>query len=173
MSIQPAKTIAEVVRDIGRYPEHAFDFVRDGLAKAVEGVHGPPTPAHIAISAFLEKYRFDYGALYDLHVKGRLGPEIEQAIRDAGGFERLNRHVSGQELCWALRDLALERWGEMARLVLAHWKVTETTDFGRIVFAMIKHHLMQKQPQDRLSDFADVFEFRDAFSTSLTMRGER
>ena len=62
-----------------------------------------------------------------------------------------------------LRDLARKRWGMLARLVLARWKISQTIDFGHIVFAMIKHDLMQKQPQDSLDDFADVFDFAEAF----------
>src|SRR5437763_1785964 len=47
------------------------------------------------------------------------------------------RHISGQDLCEGLRDLALRRWGMMARAVFSRWGITSTLDFGRIVFAMI------------------------------------
>ena len=35
-----------------------------------------------------------------------------------------NRHVSGQELCEGLRELALLQWGLLARTVLQRWGIT-------------------------------------------------
>ena len=36
------------------------------------------------------------------------------------------RHITGPELAHACRELALQRFGVMARLVLDHWGVRET-----------------------------------------------
>lgn len=76
---------------------------------------------------------------------------------------KANRHVSGQQLCQGLRDFALIQWGMLARVVLRHWNITATIDFGRIVFAMIDAGHMQKTDEDRLDDFKNVYEFRTAF----------
>jgi len=76
------------------------------------------------------------------------------------------RHVTGQELCWACRDLALERFGLLARTVLSCWQVRETTDFGRIVFALVDVGLLSTQPGDRLEDFEGVYDFVRAFDES-------
>src|SRR5678815_2796411 len=46
------------------------------------------------------------------------------------------RHLSGRELAEACRDLALERYGVMARLVLDHWGVRSTSDIGDVVFTL-------------------------------------
>ena len=43
------------------------------------------------------------------------------------------RHVDGRELAGAVRDLALERFGVMARLVLEHWGIRETADRKSVV----------------------------------------
>ena len=75
-----------------------------------------------------------------------------------------NRHVSGQQLCMGLRDYAIQRYGRMAGTVLGHWNITRTGDFGRMVFAMIDGGLMSKSEQDSPDDFADVYEFDEAFS---------
>ena len=48
------------------------------------------------------------------------------------------RHVSGQELCIGLREAAIEKWGLLAPVVLDHWHIRRTNDFGRIVYAMIE-----------------------------------
>ncbi|HEY3241873.1 MAG TPA: Minf_1886 family protein [Phycisphaerae bacterium] len=173
MSLTPPKSIADIVHEVGRYPESAFDFVREGLSQAVERVHGAPTPSHAAINDFLTGQHLEIGDLYELHAAGRLPPNILAAIRDAGGLEKLNRHVGGQDLCWALRDLALARWGRLAAPVLKSWRITQTIDFGHLVFAMIKHRIMHKQPHDRLADFADVYDFREAFDLSFNLGDER
>lgn len=79
--------------------------------------------------------------------------------------ERLSvrRHVSGRELATAVRDLALERFGVMARLVLEHWGVRATADVGDIVFTMVDLGLLLSQPTDSRLDFVDVYEFDQAF----------
>ena len=42
------------------------------------------------------------------------------------------RHISGKDLCWGLRDYALEQWGLLAGTVLRNWGITDTQDFGRL-----------------------------------------
>jgi uncharacterized repeat protein (TIGR04138 family) len=76
------------------------------------------------------------------------------------------RHVDGRELAHAVRDLALERFGVMARLVLEHWGVRTTADVGDIVFALVDTGLLMSQPGDSKLDFADVFDFDQAFEGS-------
>jgi len=76
------------------------------------------------------------------------------------------RHVSGAELCWGLRDYAQMQWGLMAPVVLRHWNITCTMDFGRIVYALIDGGLMQKREEDSIEDFRDVYRFDEAFDQS-------
>ena len=73
------------------------------------------------------------------------------------------RHITGRELAIACRDLALERFGVMARLVLEHWGVRSTADIGDIVFTLVELELLISQPGDTREDFADVFDFDQAF----------
>ncbi len=72
-------------------------------------------------------------------------------------------HVSGQELCLALRELAIERWGALAGAVLRRWGVKKTRDFGEMVFLLVEHELMGRQEEDRVEDFDDVYAFSEAF----------
>ena len=76
-----------------------------------------------------------------------------------------DRHISGPQLCLGLRDFAIEQYGLMAPIVLGHWRISRTEDFGRIVFAMIGEGLMSKTPDDNLEDFRGVFDFDEAFSS--------
>ena len=73
------------------------------------------------------------------------------------------RHITGQELASGCRDLALERFGVMARLVLEHWGIRSTADIGHIVFTLVDLGMLLSQPNDSLDDFHDVFRFDQAF----------
>jgi uncharacterized repeat protein (TIGR04138 family) len=70
------------------------------------------------------------------------------------------RHVRGQQLCEAARQLALRQFGYLAEVVLKCWGITLTSDFGEIVFRLIDHQLMKKTADDRREDFENVFDFR-------------
>ena len=105
---------------------------------------------------------------------GRYPPEafaflnegIARAAKDVYGRidDEGPHHVSGQQLCVALRDFAIDRWGALAMTVRRHWNVHETIDFGNMVYLMIEHDCMSKSDEDRLDDFRDVYRFADAFS---------
>jgi uncharacterized repeat protein (TIGR04138 family) len=73
------------------------------------------------------------------------------------------RHITGRELAEGARDLALARFGPMARDVLEHWGVRSTADFGQLVFALVEAGILIKQDEDELRDFVGVFDFDEAF----------
>jgi len=79
------------------------------------------------------------------------------------------KHITGQDLCWGLRDFALKRWGLLAPVVLRNWNISSTQDFGNIVFAMVEAGWMAKKDEDDIKDFLDVYDFRTAFETNLTI----
>ena len=80
-----------------------------------------------------------------------------------------SRHIKGRQLCMGLRNYAIEEYGLLARTVLQHWSIHNCEDFGRIVFALVDAGLMLKTDDDTIKDFADVYDFKDAFSTALTI----
>lgn len=73
------------------------------------------------------------------------------------------RHISGSELAQGVRELAMERFGPMARAVLEHWGIHNTDDLGEIVFALVECGVLVKQDEDSRDDFRDVFDFEEAF----------
>lgn len=73
------------------------------------------------------------------------------------------RHITGRELVEGVRDLAIERFGPMARTVLEHWGVRSTVDVGEIVFALVDCGILIKQEEDGIHDFIDVFDFEETF----------
>jgi uncharacterized repeat protein (TIGR04138 family) len=82
----------------------------------------------------------------------------------------VRRHVSGVELAWACRDLAQERFGLLARHVLSCWNVSSTADWGAIVYALVGIELLATQPGDTESDFADVYDFCEAFDSTYQIK---
>ncbi|CAN5599896.1 hypothetical protein BH24GEM3_BH24GEM3_03170 [soil metagenome] len=73
------------------------------------------------------------------------------------------RHISGRELAAGCRDLALERWGLMARHVLEYWGIRSTRDLGEIVFALVECGVLVKRDEDSLEDFHAIYDFEQAF----------
>jgi len=105
---------------------------------------------------------------------GRYPPEayafldeaLQKAVREVHGegvppSER--RHVTGQQLCESLRQMALRRWGALAKTVLARWNIHATIDFGNMVYLLIQHGVMRKTESDSIEDFRDVYDFDEAF----------
>jgi uncharacterized repeat protein (TIGR04138 family) len=80
-----------------------------------------------------------------------------------------HRHVTGQELCRGIKDLAIDRFGPLARTVFQHWGITRTEDFGKIVFNLIEAELMGKTDSDSIEDFRDVYDFEDVFDRNLKL----
>ena len=76
---------------------------------------------------------------------------------------RGERHVTGEQLCLALRDLAIERWGMLAPTVLENWNIRATIDFGNMVYLLIQHGIMKKTEEDSIEHFRDVFDFEKGF----------
>lgn len=73
------------------------------------------------------------------------------------------RHLAGQELAAGCRDLALARYGVLARTVLEHWGIRTTADLGEVVFTLVDLGLLMSQPNDSKEDFVGAFDFHEAF----------
>lgn len=76
------------------------------------------------------------------------------------------RHITGRELTDSVRELALGRYGLLAKAVLEHWGIHETEDVGHVVFAMVEQGLLVKEDDDTPEDFVDLFDFEEAFETN-------
>lgn len=79
------------------------------------------------------------------------------------------RHLTGQELCEAIRQFAINQYGYMAKVVLQRWGITATGNFGDIVYNMIEMGVMKKSPQDRRTHFDNVYDFDHVFESNFEM----
>lgn len=73
------------------------------------------------------------------------------------------RHITASELAASCRELALERFGLMSRVVLERWGIRGTSDFGEIVFTLVELGFLVAQPTDKREEFADIYDFESAF----------
>ncbi len=85
------------------------------------------------------------------------------ALHTVIGGMREARHISGEELVHGVRDLAMERYGPLARTVLEYWGIHSTEDLGEVVFALVEIGILVKQDEDGLEDFEDLFDFVEVF----------
>ncbi len=160
-------SLRDVVRAVGKYPEEAYRFVRDGLEFSARAEHGSMTPPQYLVAQYMQDESLDIEEVIERLEDGTIDPVIAAAVSQAGGLERLNRNVGGSCLCWALRDLALIQWGRLAIRVLENWQIRKTDDFGEIVFALVDHGFMHKEPHDSIEDFHDVYDFESALVKSF------
>ncbi|MEM7312259.1 MAG: Minf_1886 family protein [Planctomycetota bacterium] len=108
----------------------------------------------------LEAYQFVRDGLQ--FAQEHLNMGSDQPPVDAEGDE-VEKHLTGQQLCEAIRQYAIEQYGLMAQTVLKNWGITQTGDFGNIVYNLIDVKLMKKSKHDRREDFDDVYAFDKAF----------
>jgi uncharacterized repeat protein (TIGR04138 family) len=107
----------------------------------------------------LDAYQFVRDALTyaqdELGMGRKVAAETEDPPPDA--------HLTGQQLCEAIRQYAIEQYGLMAKVVLNSWGISSTSSFGDIVYNLISIGMMKKSPADRREDFNDVYDFDTAF----------
>jgi uncharacterized repeat protein (TIGR04138 family) len=95
-------------------------------------------------------------------------PAAETSEAEPAGSEDweppAERHLTGQELCEAIREYAVDQYGLMAKVVLNSWGLHATSDFGEIVYNLINIEMMKKSKTDRREDFDNVYDFDEAFT---------
>ena len=69
---QPAKSLEDLVEHVGRYPEQAFLFVREGLSYAAEKVHGLETEAHRHLQLYLAEKKMYWNDIIAQYHAGQL-----------------------------------------------------------------------------------------------------
>jgi len=118
----------------------------------------------------IEAYNFVREALGYAQDVLRLGSDdsAQEAAKDVLPFESEKsetpeRHITGQQLCEAIREYAIEQYGYMANVVLGNWGLKSTGDFGEIVYNLIEIGWMKKSEHDSREDFDNVYDFDEAF----------
>lgn len=122
----------------------------------------------------IDAYAFVFEALNYAHTQLGMGAEHpaeaeaeEEEETEEVSPKEAERHLTGQQLCEAIRQYALEQYGYMAQCVLNSWGVKSTGDFGEIVFNLIGIGQMRKTSDDQREDFDNVFDFETGLRQSF------
>jgi len=130
--------MVELLREDPRYTIEAYNFVREALGYAQDVL----------------KLGSDDAASEENEDILPIDPEKSQTPE---------RHITGQQLCEAIREYALEQYGYMAKVVLGKWGLKSTSDFGEIVYNLIGIGWMKKSEHDNRKDFDNAYDFDEAF----------
>ena len=137
-----------------RYKVDAYQFVKEGLRYAQE-LRYPPKGAG------------DTEGKVSRHITPQDLGALNQEIAELEG--KVSRHITGQDLCHALRRLAHDRYGYLALPVLQSWGVRSTSDFGEVVYNLIKIGDMSMSPGDSREHFDDVYDFEQVLLRDFTI----
>ena len=101
---------------------------------------------------------------YTMEAYGLLREALDYTQREVHKKSRGKvRHVSGRELLDGVREYVLQQFGPMSITVLEEWGIRHTRDIGEIVFNMVENRLLAKTDEDSRADFADGYDFVEAF----------
>jgi uncharacterized repeat protein (TIGR04138 family) len=141
--LDPSHPIAKLLKEDRRYKIDAYAFVFEAL-----------NYAHTQLGMGIER-------------PAELEEEEPEGEPEEGTAKEAERHLTGQQLCEAIRQYALDQYGFMAQCVLNSWGVKSTGDFGEIVFNLIGIGQMRKTTDDQREDFDNVFDFETGFRQSF------
>ncbi|MCP4649451.1 MAG: hypothetical protein GY853_05130 [PVC group bacterium] len=85
------------------------------------------------------------------------------ALTHTMGQLKRKGHITGQELLYGIRQIAIKEYGRMARTVFEHWGVKNSEDFGNIVFNLVEEELLGKTDADSINDFKNSYDFKTVF----------
>jgi len=97
----------------------------------------------------------------------RYYPEAYEFVMEALSFSqhkfKKSKHISGEELLAGIKALLLKRFGPMTMLVLKHWGIKTTDDFGNIVFNLVESKVLAKDTNDQYDSFKNAYDFDEVF----------
>ena len=132
-----------LLKEDTRYPLEAYQFVRDALSFAQDDL--------------------DMGSESSSNPSSLSSEESQQ---------RPERHLTGQELCEAIRLYALHQYGYLSKTVLNQWGLNVTGDFGNVVYNLISIGWMRKSQDDLREHFDDVYDFSTVFLENFEFSSE-
>jgi uncharacterized repeat protein (TIGR04138 family) len=104
--------------------------------------------------------RYRFGAYQWLLAEG-----LDFTMRKHLGLtDKTRRHITGREIAFGLRALAIEQFGPLARDVWRHWGINRTRDWGHVVYNLIDAGLLHKNDDDRIDDFDGIYDVDSAFA---------
>lgn len=109
---------------------------------------------------------------YDTEAYYFLREALEHTLKSLSEKEGkpVHRHVTGQELLEGFREYALDEFGPLTFTVLDSWGLHRTEDVGELVFNLIGAGVFGKREKDSRADFANGYDFTNAFKDPFEPR---
>ncbi len=126
-----------------------------------------------SIIALIRKEDPRFDRLAYTFVRDGLEHAVKELKKRDAARAKVSRHVTGRELSEGLRDYALEQFGPLSKTVLNSWGIHETIHFGDIVYNFIEYNVFSKTEDDNREDFANVFDFDEAFVAPFLPQSRR
>jgi uncharacterized repeat protein (TIGR04138 family) len=75
-------------------------------------------------------------------------------------YEQTGRklHITARELLAAIRKIAFDRYGLLAKVVLQSWGISSGTDIGQMIANLVNAGLLRAETIDPQEDFAAGFD---------------
>lgn len=83
------------------------------------------------------------------------------------------KHVSGVELLEGIKQLLMQKFGPLTLLVLKHWGIKSTEDFGNIVFNLVDNKILSKDSEDNIDSFQNGYDFNEVFDRGYRKQLEK
>src|SRR5208282_6321926 len=98
----------------------------------------------------------------------RYYPDAYEFVMEALSFSQIkfkkSKHISGEELLTGIKALLLKKFGPMTLMVLKHWGIKATDDFGNIVYHLVENRVLAKDTQDHYDSFKNAYDFDEVFN---------
>ena len=98
----------------------------------------------------------------------RYYPEAYGFVMEALSFSqkkfKKSKHISGEELLAGIKALLLNKFGPMTLVVLKHWGIKATDDFGNIVYNLVENKVLAKDTHDHYDSFKNASDFDEVFN---------
>lgn len=86
---------------------------------------------------------------------------------------KVDHHVTSQELLKGIQYLLLRQFGAMTLVVLKHWGIKSSEDFGCIVFNLVEKGVLSKTKEDDITHFKNAFDFEQVFCVDYRRKFKR
>ena len=81
--------------------------------------------------------------------------------------------VSGEELLEGIKQLLMHKFGPFTLLVLQHWGIKRTEDFGNIVYNLVQNRVLSKDREDNINSFQNGYDFNEVFDRGYRKQLEK
>jgi uncharacterized repeat protein (TIGR04138 family) len=110
-----------------------------------------------------------YSIISTIYTKdSRYYPEAYEFVMEALSFSQKKfkkaKHISGEELLTGIKSLLLKKFGPMTLMVLKHWGIKTTDDFGNIVYNLVENKVLAKDTNDHYDSFKNAYDFEEVFN---------